>query len=527
MAQKPESKQERPLQSFTFKNFLAVNTTAARTGVPNENFYNLENAQPIGFANIHSIADQSAALHNYGADTIYTDGNVNISNTEYLLQASTTQKLFAYNVPGNSVAQINGAINLAGSGTTFAQWSNSTALLVDSTGYYDWNGSGNIVSIGGATGAPTSGSAIAVYQNRVWIIQGRTLFFSVAGSFTDFTVANGGGSIVLTDPVLRSNVTALFAQNGYLYIFGVSSVQALSDLYVPAGASPPTPNFTLLPLSGVVGTDQPSSVMVYGRLVLFASRIGVWSLYGTTVQSLSAPDPNNAYGSSINGTWQYVNFAQTVSGGQVNSNNLLCAAFLIKRNADPVFGSNTVIAMYQGDAAGGKWWTANFGALTRVTTAFVSGSPALFGYIGNILYQLFAVTTSSPAASISTAFWDFGDPITQKQVIRAGVAIGVLQNIGSSSMTLTVDTPESSLPVQLNIPGFIQWINNNDAIVTWQNNALSTVNWIGGLFSTYFGGTSHGYSKYVGMTVTTQDGLVFELNSFLVDYKWGVRWQGN
>jgi hypothetical protein len=63
VAQKIEGKDERPLQSFTLKNFLGVNTTNSRVAPPaNEAFYNLENAQPIGFGNIHSINDISAEL---------------------------------------------------------------------------------------------------------------------------------------------------------------------------------------------------------------------------------------------------------------------------------------------------------------------------------------------------------------------------------------------------------------------------------------------------------------------------------
>jgi hypothetical protein len=530
MAQKIESKEERPLQSFHLKDWLAVQTTASRIGIPDKAFYNLENAQPIGASNIHAINDISSQLQSYGADTIYYDANVNISNTEYLLQASTTGKLWAYNVASNTLTQINGAATLGGSATRIIQWNNSNALIIDSSGYYQWNGSGNIISIGGVTGAPTSGTAIAVYAGLVWIAQGRALTWSAPGSFTDFTTANGGGSVTLVDPVLRSNIQALFAANGYLYVWGISSINAISDVYVPAGASPPTPSFTNLNLSAVVGTDQTASIMTYGRLVLFANRYGAWMLYGTTVQSISSPDPNNAYQSSIDGTWQYLAFTTPISGGQVVSNNLLCAAFLLTRSNDPVFGSNTVVGMYQGDASGGKWWFANYGStgvITRISTAFINGVPCVFAYIGNKLYQLFSNTSSWPAANIQTALWDFGDPITQKQVIRAGVGIVVFQNNNNLPLQLTIDIPGNSLPVQIATPGYVSWVNKLGATVTWVNNALAQVNWVSSGFTVFFGGTSRGFAKYVGMTLTTPKGVNFELNTFLLDYKWAARWIGN
>jgi hypothetical protein len=529
MAQKQEARNERPLQSFSFKDFLAVNTTSARVAVPEKAFYNLENAQPIGPGNLHSIFDITAALHDYSGDTIYTDANANIGNTEYLIQASTNTKLFSYAVVGSTVTQINGAIALAGSGTRFAQWQNSNELIVDSTGYYQWNGAGNIVSIGGVTGAPTSGSAIAVYQNRVWIAQGRVVFFSAPGSFTDFTTASGGGSITLVDSTLRSAVQALFAANGYLYIFGVSSIDAISDLYIPAGASPPTPNFTKLNLSAVVGTDQPGSIYAYGRLIFFANRYGAWSLYGTSVTAISSQDPNNSYNSSIDGTWQYVDFTQTISGGQCLSQNLLCGAFLIKRLNDPVFGSNTVVAMYQGNAAGGKWWFINHGTtgvITRVTTGYVNNAPALFAYIGNKIYQLLALSGSSPPAVVSTALWDFGDPITQKQVLRAGFGMQVFIP-GGGIASFTVDTPGVSYLVPFSATiGALQWINNVGAVVIWQNAALQTVQWVPAQFITYSGMAQQAYAKFVGYTLKTNQGMVFEIDTFLMDYKLGARWVG-
>lgn len=525
MAQKIEDpKQERPLQSFPLKNFLAVNTTNARTALQDQALYNLENAQPIGLANIHSINDIGALLHNYAGDTIYYDSSLNIGGTDYLIQASTNGKLFAYNVNLNTVSQINGANVLSGSTTWVTQWNSTTALIIDGSGYFTWTGSGNITSIGGVTGAPSSGNTIAVYQNRVWITQGRVLFFSASGSFSDFTVADGGGSVTLNDPTLRSNVRAMYAFNGYLYYWGTSSVNAISDLYVPAGASPPTPGFTNLNLSAIIGTDQPSSIMAYGRLILFANRWGVWSLYGTQVQSISSQDPNNQYQSSIDGTWQYVNFQQPVSGGQVISNNLLCACFLIQRNSDPIFGSNTVLMIYQGDAAGGKWWSANYGAVTRISTAFVNDAPAIFAYIGNQLFQLFANTASSPAANIKTALWDFGDPITQKQAIRGGVGMSILG--GAGSPTLSLDTPSSSTPFATSLIGAVQWVNQFGVPVTWVNSLNQPVTWTPGLFTTFWGDAPQGFSKYLGYTLTVPQGTSFELNSFLMDYKWGARWVG-
>lgn len=321
------------------------------------------------------------------------------------------------------------------------------------------------------------------------------------------------------------NVTRLLAANGYLYYFGATSINAISDVYVPSGASPPTPVFTDLNLQATIGTDQPGSVFTYGRPLLFATRYGMRSLFGVSAPSISSLDENNPYASGIDGTIQYVDYTQAISGGTCVVNNILCAAFLLKRASDPVFGSNTVLAMFQLTPAGyAKWWFANFGAVTRVIGALVNNAPALFGYIGNKFYQLFANANSAPAATLMTPLWDFGDPLYIKEFIRVGFQLSY--PIINGTFSMTVDSTVRSRPVAtlttINSP---VWVNNNGNPVQWANALLQIVNWIGQSYLLYSGQAPAGMDNYVGLTFTST-GSVFELNAILVDYKFGARWGG-
>lgn len=522
MAQAIEDKSERPRETFSFKEFLAVNTTNSRIACPDQAFYDLTNIQPIGSGNLHSIPAISASLANFGASAVYWDQYVNVGGVDYQIVATTDGKLFAYDIDAATVTQINGANTLSGSGTRITQWQNSQALIIDPTGYFNWDGSGDIVSIGGVTSAPAGGTDIAVYSNYVFVVSGRTLYFSAPGSFTDWTTTDGGGFRALIDSTLRSNVYRLLSANGYLYIIGANSVDALSNMYIPSGLSTPTASYTYLNLTPIIGTDQPASVSVYGRLVLFANRYGVWAMAGAEPQPISSFDPNNTYNSSIDGTWQYVNFTQPISGGQVIVNNRLCAAFLIQRANDPVFGSNTVIALYQADAGGGRWWFANYGAVTRISTGFVNNVPVLFAYIGNQLYQLFANPASTPAASLQTALWDFDDPITSKEALIAGFQITIF-NL-PSKFTLNIDTPGRSQPLNLLTVSNVQWVNNQNALVQWINNLEEPVLWFSRTSTLYWGSCPAGAAKYLGFSFTASAGSIFELNALLLDYKWGKRW---
>jgi hypothetical protein len=569
VAQHIESKDERPLKSYWLKNFLPVDTTDSRLALPNDSCtYDLMNCQPVGYSNLHSVNDISSLIYQFPATSqIYKIWSFHIGNPpgETLLAAGRDGSMWTYNVTSGASRQISNAGTFSGTdATAVTQINQITSLMIDSKGYFEWPDT-QVITGGGTrevspspvpstNGAPQSGQAIAVYQNMVWIAQGRTLFYSKAGLATDtppsyqvFDAADGGGFTTIDDATLRSNITALFVANGFLYVFGETSIHVISDVYVPttsAGVpiSPPTPTFTILNISAIVGTDQPQSIMAYGRLILFANRWGAWQLYGTTVQLISAPDPANNYLSSINGTWQYLNFDLAepwpgadgsttytfkMSGAQVVSNRLLNGAFLTYRNNDPIFGSGCIILMWFSDALGSKWWSTYYGeGVTSICTMLIDDTPALFAIMNNGLYQLLADPTSAPAARIMTALWDFGDPIADKQAIKAGVRINIAgdpENIGAQ---LYLDTIRDSYLVPLGTLGLVQWVNAQRALTAW-GPAAALVDWINPMrFLTYWAKAPEAFDKHLGFTLRTEKGTIFELNAFLLDYKIGARWVG-
>jgi hypothetical protein len=597
MAQKIEDKTERPLQTYWQKQFAAVNTVANRIAPPQEGcFWDLTNAQPIGFANLHSINGADGPIYDFGAHRVYADFNVNIGNQEYLLIATRDGYLFSYKVGApwsSAVTQIASGLATDGS-LDIAQYDNTTALIVTNAGttsnpsYYAWQGGTSITPIattsnaaGNEPSAPVKGQAIAVYQNMVWIADGRTLFFSKPGSsqdtppaYTDFSTADGGGWEIIRDSTLKSDIKALFALNGLLYVFGEQSIDVIGNVQqqvTTAGGAPTgsTASYTRQNISSIVGTDQVESIMAYGPLIFFANRYGVWMIAGVTV-SLASTDVNNGYYSGIDGTWQYLDwnhyndaiqwinsagaivdwqnssgntvhwtfaggqpFLFKISGGQVRSNNLLCAAFLVVRKNDPTMGSGNFLALYQGDATGSsyKWWfadwTSDIGPITHICTANVNyAGPNLFGYINNKLYQFFAddQAAEAPAARIMTPLWDFGDPLSDKQALRAGIRVSLVTQ-ANPAVDVHLDTLTGSHPIALGDIGALDWVNSTEQITPWQSAAHAAVKWQSlRNYMIYWGRAPPGFSKHLGFTVRTQHGTQFELNAFLLDYKVGPRW---
>ena len=509
---------EAPLLTQVMRSFRGVNTRAQRSAIPDDTFYDLQNLIPIGDANLHCVNGLSASLHDFSTDTIYAMQYGMVASVPYLFCYSTQGNIIAWNLNASTATKINGANTLSAGGCKSVPWYNTYQLFIDSTGYYSWDGV-TFSQLALAQG-PASGTDISVYAGRVWVCSGRLTLYSGpydgTGTMdptanTAWQVAVGAGFLTLTDPTLVGNINRLWQQNGFLYFFGPTCVYALSDIYVPAGASPPTPVFVLTPVQSIIGTDQAFSVFPFNRALMFASKFGVWAIEGVNATKISE---------DLDGTWQYLDFTQSISGGQCIVSNILNACFLVKRANDPILGSNTVIAMF----FSGRWWFANVGAATFIAAAVVNNTPALYCLIGNHLYQAFASTTNPPDTQIMTPLWGGDDALSDKQVIRAGFEIVVSSPTSGASVTATLDTYNGSspLPLQTN-PTFVKWINNSGAVVTWQNNTPATVNWFVNLYQIYNALAPAMFAKHVGMTVKTS-GFSYELDSFYMDMKRRTRW---
>lgn len=514
MSQQPALKEEEPRRTKIFTKFNGVKNNSARNALPEDAWFYLEGLHPIGDANLQVVQDISTALFDYTTHSIYWSQYANINGNDFLISFGTDGTVHAYNITSATNTQIFAA--LSGSGSRSAQWKNTELLVIDSTGYYGWNGAGLLTLITG-TGVPSSGNDIAVAFGRVWILQGRLLTFSGANDFTapSFLVANGAGSVELVDPTLRTYITRLQAQNGYLYLIGPTGINAISDVYVPSGATPPTPLFTNLNIQAIIGSDEPGSIFAYNQALVFANHSGAWMLYGTNAQKIS---------SDIDGTWKYVDFNQIISGGQFVDNNILSLGMLIKRLNDPIFGSNTVLACWSDQ----KWWFANFGALTFVVSAIVNinpltaNEPALFGFIGNKLFQLFATTATAPATTAMTPLWPMEDQLADKQCIRAGFEVVISSFSGTFGMTVD-STNSSSQAVTLSTSGNVTWINNFSNQVLWQNNFLVIVQWFTGVYLLYNAAAPGVYGKYLGATISASASR-YQLSSVALDYKLRARW---
>jgi len=497
------------------RDFKGMVTKAYRTALNDDEFSRLENLQPVGYGNMRAVKAPSAALVDYAADTIYASQSVNVGGTEYLINFSTTGKAFAFNIATNVSTTIK--TGLSGTLTRVAQWKNTIALFIDSTGYYSWDGT-TFTTIAG-TGVPTSGSDIAVYAGRVWVVSGRVLSFSAADGYTttdqaggtsSWASANGSSFVNLTDSTIRNDVKRLFATAEYLYIFAASSINIISDVRVPAGVTPPSPIFTNTNINALIGAVDPLSVVAFGRSILFSNRYGFFQLNGVQVKRLSE---------DIDQTFNQIDFSQAISAGTCVMSNILIACFLFKWNDPASATARTVI----GCNFDNKWYLSfQVASMTLVSTGFLNNVPTLFGFAGNKLYRLFDDANASIATRAETALWDGDDSTLTKQAIRFGIeltlgasASGFMfgvdneQGFGGSNGLSTVVSP-------------VTWVNNSGGVVTFVNNSALPVTFYSVSYTAAYSAADQ-YGKYLGETLTgTAAGYV--LSALILEYEERARW---
>jgi hypothetical protein len=130
-----------------------------------------------------------------------------------------------------------------------------------------------------------SGDTIETYQNRVWIANGTTQSQTGPGATSNFSSSSGGGSAAATDSFLRRKIFRLIQTNGYLYRYGDSSINVISN--VNTAGVPATTTYSNSNVDPQVGTAYRESVVSFGRALVFVNPSGVYALYGAAAEKVS------------------------------------------------------------------------------------------------------------------------------------------------------------------------------------------------------------------------------------------------
>jgi hypothetical protein len=341
---------------------------------------------------------------------------------------------------------------------------------------------------------------VSTFSGRVWVAQGRTVYYSAAGKYNDF-VSVSAGNILLTDETLHNNITALLPANNFLYVFGDDSINVFSDVRVQTNG---TTIFTNTNASASVGTKRNMTIYPYFRSVLFMNDYGVYALVGSTTSKLSA---------QLDGVFPLIDFTQPVSGGQVLLNNILCAAWSFTYN-DPLTNTARPIQAVFFDK---RWFFTSQGALSYVTSVPVSGVISLYGTTSTGLYKLYNSSAAGANVIIRSALWPLTDPIRDKQALKAAIE-ATTTTVGTLSATIDNEVKSSLTGIDIT---YVTWTNSVGSTIPWTNSSGTTISWYNNGYTLYKSDAQQ-YGKYLGLTITASNAL-FTLNTLELEYEMRAR----
>tara|TARA_R110000868_G_scaffold107295_2_gene293562 strand:+ start:946 stop:2934 length:1989 start_codon:yes stop_codon:yes gene_type:complete len=344
---------------------------------------------------------------------------------------------------------------------------------------------------------------VSSFSGRVWVAFGRSVAYSAAGSYSDFTSVSAG-TIVITDSTLHGNIEQIVAANNFLYVFGDTSINVFSDVRVTTAG---TTLFTNTNVSASVGSKNSYAIFPYFRSVLFMNDYGVYALVGSTTSKLS---------DSLDGMFANIDFTSPVYAGQVLINNILCAAFNF-RYYDNIFTDS--YRYIQAVFFEKRWFlTSQDNDLKYITTVPFNGKVSLYGISNNALHKLYASATEPITSRIQTALLPLTDPIRTKQALKFGIEATLTQG---AILDVTVDSENGSSPVYT-LQNFITWINNSNQTIAWTNNSSTVISWLGGTGYTLYKSDAMQWGKYLGLTQTSNS-AGFVVNTYEFEHELRVR----
>ena len=344
-----------------------------------------------------------------------------------------------------------------------------------------------------------SGTAVEVYQQRVWVTNGaaaatfppknRTIF-SAPNSAVDF--GDGGGAFQSRDSFLRVGYHFLKQSNGFLYLGGDSSINYISGVTTSSTgsasvAAQPITTFGNQNVDPQLGSPWPSSVQVFSRNIVFANTIGIFVSYGGAVQKASdALDGFYGSGPIFDSTANFSSAVANIFGVPVYMLLLPVVDFRTRLTVNKLL-------MWDGK----KWFTSQQDrALTFIATQEIDSVLTAWGTDGTDVFRLFQRPTTGFTKSVISKLFSAPAYWTTKAANRLN---GVAITDGSTSpLTITIDNEFG--------PG----VGNADQSVTLQAGTLSwggltwgTITWGGPGLAVFGPYPIAQQGRMLGVSVTT------------------------
>lgn len=227
--------------------------------------------------------------------------------------------------------------------------------------------------------------AMEVYQSRLWVAGKDVISFSAPSNGADFSTTNGGGSLGYFGDKLVYSYMDLHAVAGYLFVFGDSSTDLISNIQLSGSGTPESPyttNFNYENIDPQVGQRFPRPVGIIGRYMMMFNGAGLFLMQGGDAQPA---------GDKVTGVWNTLDTSEylptfataTMFGFRV----LLCNGRFI----DPWGVKRNLLLMYHPTKGKEFWSVASQGVeLTNIGHYEQDSVITPYGTDGTTLWQLFA-----------------------------------------------------------------------------------------------------------------------------------------
>ena len=422
---------------------------------------------PIGKRFLRTMYGVGAALYTASTSPVAFFDFANISSTPYMIVVRNDGGIDAVNATTGVASNIAGAATITNPSRAtvgISQYGAQYVIIVaqQTNGYFLWDGAtfyspGGAAPGGGTMPTAIGGSAVEVYQGRVWIANNATIIFSAPGTAKDFSTGNGGGNFTSTDSFLRVKFTQLKQTNGFLYLIGDSSVNYISG--VQTSGSPPTTTFTNQNADPEVGTPWGATPLVFSRNILFANPFGVQVSYGAAVTKISE-DLDGVYNTVAN----FGSFLPSAAKAIIYAKK--CFVLLLPI-VDPVTGQQVnKLLLWDGK---GRWWaSAQEVPLIYIQYQEINSVLTTYGTDGNVIYPLFQQPSTGFTKTVQSKLWDKPGSY---HMVKAAARLWAMFRYYSAlapNLRITIDNETSSNSVASSTgPLTAQWTTAGGAVATW------------------------------------------------------------
>lgn len=227
--------------------------------------------------------------------------------------------------------------------------------------------------------------AMAVYSNRLWVAGKDVMSFSAPSNGADFSTTSGGGSFGYFGDKLTYSYMDLASSAGYLYVFGDSSTDMVSNVQLTGSGTPEDPyvtNFNYQNIDPQAGHRFPRPVGRIGRYLTMYNGAGIYLMQGGDAENIGEKTTNTYVTMD---TSQYL--PTMAPANMFGFRVMLCNG----RFTDPWGVTRSLMLMWHPVQGGPFWSVASQGIeLTQIGAYEQDSIITPYGTDGNSLYQLFA-----------------------------------------------------------------------------------------------------------------------------------------